>query len=254
MSHFTVMIALDKSVDMSRDEKGDYPGLRFALDNVLERFSEEREVEPYKEYMSESIDDFWWVKAVRRARQHVIDGTGIKPYEPGPFSYSSSASNQTEAEQLAELKERAEWATLLDNTVTHKGKLTWYDIINCYDSWKRQTGDLSAEVFYDEETGKPYTLETYNPQSKWDWWTIGGRWSGKFHAKSDVTVISDDIIPAQNTRGWNAPKRESWDGLIDGGRIKYVDLERCRDKEGATALKRHRAYHALVALRRPGRG
>lgn len=28
-------------------------------------------------------------------------------------------------------------------------------------------------------------MTTYNPKSKWDWWTIGGRWNGYFDAKYD---------------------------------------------------------------------
>src|SRR5690606_12779100 len=63
MSHFTVLVALGKSVDITPTDSGDRFGLEFALDQVLERFSENREVEPYREYLDGGPEDFWWVQA-----------------------------------------------------------------------------------------------------------------------------------------------------------------------------------------------
>src|SRR5690606_41228091 len=83
MSHFTVLVALDKSVDITPTDSGDRFGLEFALDQVLERFSENREVEPYREYLDGGPEDFWWGQATRRHRDDYVNGTGIKTYEPG---------------------------------------------------------------------------------------------------------------------------------------------------------------------------
>lgn len=38
-------------------------------------------------------------------------------------------------------------------------------------------------------TGKAKT--TYNPKSRWDWWTVGGRWSGQLHADGPFDVTTD---------------------------------------------------------------
>ena len=39
----------------------------------------------------------------------------------------------------------------------------------------------------DRINGKSIEHSTlYNPRSKWDWWTIGGRWSGFFRVKKDA--------------------------------------------------------------------
>lgn len=35
-----------------------------------------------------------------------------------------------------------------------------------------------------DEAGKFYELSTYNPKSKWDWYTVGGRWTGFFKLKA----------------------------------------------------------------------
>ena len=51
---------------------------------------------------------------------------------------------------------------------------------------------------YDEDGNE---LSTYNPNSKWDWWTVGGRWSGYFNGEDSITIgeykkiIDDDTIP-----------------------------------------------------------
>jgi len=34
------------------------------------------------------------------------------------------------------------------------------------------------------EDGKLGIITTYNPDSKWDWWVVGGRWSDYFNGKS----------------------------------------------------------------------
>ena len=46
--------------------------------------------------------------------------------------------------------------------------------------WKYMAEDYEADRI--DGDGNLYT--TYNPKSKWDWWTIGGRWSGELITKS----------------------------------------------------------------------
>lgn len=54
--------------------------------------------------------------------------------------------------------------------------------------------DLSAvAAFVSERWGEEYavddrglyTVSTYNPRSRWDWWELGGRWSGFFKLRED---------------------------------------------------------------------
>lgn len=244
MSHFTVMVALDKSVDLSYDAEGKQPALEFALDQVLERFNENREVEPYREYQDGGPEDYWWVSKARTERQHYADGTGLKEYDPKFIGWGSNISNQTFEQQRTEQLAWKKWADLLDAYETEFEGLRWLDVIKLYEAWKRQTGDHSEEIFYDEEKDQVYTLNTYNPQSKWDWWVIGGRWAGKFHPTPEYST--EKVLLAKLDR-WNSPKYEDTEVRIDGGRVRYIDFERKRNEAGAEAMALHRKYHALFA-------
>lgn len=43
-------------------------------------------------------------------------------------------------------------------------------ILNNLEKWTGEPGGKDEQGYY--------SMSTYNPNSKWDWWTIGGRWSG----------------------------------------------------------------------------
>lgn len=45
--------------------------------------------------------------------------------------------------------------------------------------------ELEVEEYFDEDGEKT----TYNPNSKWDWWSIGGRWLGMLMLKKGKTGI-----------------------------------------------------------------
>lgn len=52
---------------------------------------------------------------------------------------------------------------------------------------------------YDEDGNE---LSTYNPNSKWDWWTVGGRWSGYFNGEDSITIGEYKKIIDDNTIPW----------------------------------------------------
>lgn len=69
--------------------------------------------------------------------------------------------------------------------------------------YKKDPNDLDALVACIEDwTGTPgdrdttglYRTSTYNPQSQWDWWCIGGRWNGEIQneRRSDDTGFNFD--------------------------------------------------------------
>jgi hypothetical protein len=47
------------------------------------------------------------------------------------------------------------------------------------DAWK-EAQDWGYEIDEDENL-----LSTYNPESKWDWYSVGGRWDGFLHYKNE---------------------------------------------------------------------
>ena len=68
--------------------------------------------------------------------------------------------------------------------------------------YNAERNDLDDREF--DEDGNE--LSTYNPKSKWDWYSIGGRWSGMLKLKSNE---------------W-----EDDDYLVDSARIKDIDFSR----------------------------
>lgn len=252
MSHFTLVVCLDKSVDLSRNEEGQSNGLTLALDLALDRFDENKEAKPRREYSSDTPDTFWFTEVARRERQHYLDGTGLKEYDPSCLGWSSKYSKDTHEVQRAHQFEWMKIADKLDACAKVTNGLTWLDVITLYERYMRRKNE-PVTVFYDTEKDQTYEISTYNEDSKWDWWCIGGRWSGYFKAKEDVfrTLDSDhaaDIIPPQNLGRWNSPKHdvEKLRKLVDGGRVRYLALEVMRSDAAAKAHAEYDVYESLL--------
>jgi hypothetical protein len=252
MSHFTLVVCLDKSVDLSRNAEGQSAGLTLALDLALERFDENLETEPRREYSTDTPDTFWFVTSARRNRDDYVNGTGLKEYDPDTLGWSSMRSKDPHDVQRAHQLEWKKIADRLDELAAEKGKLEWLDVITLYERYMRRKNE-PVTVFYDTEKDQTYEITTYNEDSKWDWWMIGGRWSGYFKAREDVFRILDsdhamDIIPPQNLGRWNSPEHdvEKLRKLVDGGRVKHLDLEGMRSEAAAKAHGEYDVYESLL--------
>lgn len=81
--------------------------------------------------------------------------------------------------------------------------------------------DENAEVEEVEEGGETYW---HNPNAKWDWWTIGGRWRGRFLIQEDADV--GDLIDGESS--WTNDGEPHDPAKCDGGRIRALDLEGAR--------------------------
>ena len=71
-------------------------------------------------------------------------------------------------------------------------------------------------------------LSTYNPNSKWDWYSVGGRWRNLLLTKEDnEDVIQETGLEDLINRGSNlkkeTPKGYKW---VDGARIKDIDFKK----------------------------
>lgn len=79
-----------------------------------------------------------------------------------------------------------------------------------------------------------------NPQAKWDWWVIGGRWGGYFpyHEERASLVIAPEP-------GWSSPKIEP--GYCDGGPKFALDLDRLRQDKADQARERHAKWVKVTA-------
>lgn len=87
------------------------------------------------------------------------------------------------------------------------------DKMSDQECWKMLADD-AGEGMTDSE-GNIYS--TYNPQSKWDWWTEGGRWSGMLKLKNGGTADSARIgdIDFTPDEGTYEQSLRFWDVVVD---------------------------------------
>src|SRR5262245_57979732 len=130
MSHFTLVIELPVGTAAA-----DYTT---EAERLLEPFSENRRVAPYRDY--------------------------------------EEAATPRDASLYAALREKGALHDVADEDVT------WELYVNAYNERYCDGPDDSDRRYVDPESGRVYTLSTYNPDSKWDWWSVGGRWRGYFTA------------------------------------------------------------------------
>ena len=85
--------------------------------------------------------------------------------------------------------------------------------------------DVDGDSDYSLEEGKLYTYT--NPNAKWDWWQIGGRWCGHFNMKPKYNMLYDDNALARE-KGYSKGER-SWtnkDEMVKGyDIIKKCDID-----------------------------
>lgn len=83
---------------------------------------------------------------------------------------------------------------------------------------------------------------TYNPQSKWDWWVIGGRWTGFFKMKPDA----DAKLGRPGTFG-----DEAKPGYADQIRKGDIDIEGMAADKADEAERGWRQVHDVIDLHPP---
>ena len=100
--------------------------------------------------------------------------------------------------------------------------------------------------YLDAENGRPYRMSTYNPDSKWDWYVVGGRYHGYFTAKPNLSSADRNRIalgaPSWVNEGWPI---EAY--ACDGGPVGLLDLGARRAAETSKARDRYNRYQSLVA-------
>ena len=124
-----------------------FVGLCFGVDweDNLDRYYEGLEVEPYIAYTKdEAVDE---IKKMRA------------------YNYERAVEMIQKPDLNSELVEH--YQKIID-----RGLFISYE-----DAWK-EAQDWGYEIDEDENL-----LSTYNPDSRWDWYSIGGRWDGFLHYK-----------------------------------------------------------------------
>jgi len=96
--------------------------------------------------------------------------------------------------------------------------------------------NADGENAYVNADGVPCTGSTYNPDSKWDWYQVGGRWHGYFKLKVGAVAmaLSDPGVFD------NGPLHDA-----DQARKGDVDLEGMREAAGEAAGERWDLFQHL---------
>lgn len=90
------------------------------------------------------------------------------------------------------------------------GNVDWNNDESIYDAFRK----LEDWNKYDEEGN---VLSTYNPNSKWDWYSLGGRWEGSLKLKEGAKVIKESEPSFFN-------KEEIKEGYTDFAQVKDIDF------------------------------
>lgn len=157
MSHFVVLVLVPKP-DKDEDEA---EALRESVKKALAPFDENQAVPEYEE-------PCWCIGSV--AREEVREAVAK---EFGDWETLRRTFREKDIKGEEEVVEAAWREFIAPLTAFQKNAME-----------KHPKKDHPAEDCEDcSGTGTRKT--TYNPKSKWDWWTIGGRWNGYFDKNYD---------------------------------------------------------------------
>lgn len=108
-------------------------------------------------------------------------------------------------------------------------KLNWTDE-ECYES---EAGYYREDGLVDEDGN---IITTYNPDSKWDWYEIGGRWSGTIGSRNEMKVSDVNVDEISTPYAFVTPSGEwvergsmGWWGLSSGDMDKDEWDDKVRD-------------------------
>lgn len=99
--------------------------------------------------------------------------------------------------------------------------------------------DENLEVAQRTEDGETWW---YNPKAKWDWYQIGGRWTGELRLRPGVS--REDY--ADGERSWTNEGELATPGTCDLARIRALDLAGMRDDAATKAVNDWNEYASVV--------
>jgi hypothetical protein len=264
MSHFSVVVCLDDKDGKLAKAAGvaargfpdgkDIPAfggnegvlrrvIEARLTDVLAPFDENLEVEPYRDYEDGSPAEYWWVTSVRRgAESHrQLQEQGAEALALERIIKHAGREPRVMAMAVEAVTEHADgWAEDFSWSEKLGNEPSWADVARLC-SEKYGSDEDETPLLVSEDGSHAYTMSSRNPQAKWDYWRIGGRWGGYFpyHQKHAAKVIATE-------RGWDSP--ETVKPLhCDGGPKSALDLAALRKEMAEQAAKTYAEYRAVVA-------
>ena len=212
MSHFTVLVIYQGTIEQSNSK----------VEELLAPYDEQLEVPEY-ETSCGCVD----LQARTEAREAA--NKNVMPFEQLRQQYWDKIKELEESKyskEMKQLKERNDNEGLYDLKNRIQKEISWEDHIKSYVDCENQVllsnpkHDLPDLKCTDcDGTGKRMT--TYNPKSKWDWYAIGGRWSGKMSKSgSDVVPVEDikkDFVPfaiVDSSGVWHEKGNMGWFAIV----------------------------------------
>lgn len=214
MSHYTVTVCLKPDSATFTNEQ-----VEDAVTEALAPFDENKSVDPYREYEDGIAEDHWSVKHLR---------------EEGLIPAGAPVS----------------WPVLIDayNKKYHPSVPPALEH-NTIDPLSLDLDTSNDALFYDQEKDQAYSVSTYSPKSKWDWWSIGGRWQRSILAKtgapSEFLVFGRSGAFGDNG---NPYVTEELGYYCDGGKLEYLDLEGMRNERAKSELRMYDRWQEIVEL------
>lgn len=117
------------------------------------------------------------------------------------------------------------YAKITEGEAERNKTLSFDELYNIYgDDW-------NGNSWRKNEEGEWGEFITYNPDSKWDWYQLGGRWTGFLKLKNGAEGEVGDFSLVSTTRADN--------GWCDQALKQDIDFEGMRDKSGNDARDRY---------------
>lgn len=173
------------------------------IEEILKPYWEELEVPRYVKYTKEQL-----INEGKKQIQDYKDSTYAE-YISNPSKYKEECSNKDHIKYLEEeFPKELNWT---DEEI-YKDQISWYD--------EDEIG----------ENGEVYS--TYNPNSKWDWYDIGGRYRNMLLTKVDNNDTFEhnsfwELMAGQNVDK-ETPQGYKW---VDGAKIKDIDFNKIEEIE-----------------------
>lgn len=131
----------------------------------------------------ENAEDTVIDKMKRATINHILN-TVLEPFDENkevePYLSTSMENIEQEFEEIK----------------SYKGDDNFY--IDLREKYKNATLDDFIKGFYQQDYNEEGLLSTYNPNSKWDWYVIGGRWNGCLPIKNKEVEQTDDSYNDSN--------------------------------------------------------
>jgi len=212
MSHFVCLTLLDIPVNSSRSKVQEH------LDEALAPFSEHIEVAPYKE-------DCWCVGSAARthARKYGFHRKtlGIKLRTIDDF--------RTEYWAIEEGK-RPDWDEFVKPLM---------DVQDCLEREHEMYNKPDPEC--EDCNGSGTRMTQYNPESQWDWYEIGGRWTGLY---SDYDPYKDEANQEVCCICKGTGIRDDWATVNENGTKTFKDdwAKKCNGCNGCLGTGKHTKF------------